>query len=68
MPTCDIERLKRRTPGMLKVSGLTELMHPPWLRGDHAPHGMEIELPACRGVSSLRRIAGLFDRERTREN
>ena len=36
-------------------------MHPSWLRGDHAPHGMEIELPACRGVSSLCRIAGLFD-------
>jgi hypothetical protein len=36
-------------------------MHPSWLRGDHAPHGMEIELPVDRGVSSLCRIAGLFD-------
>jgi hypothetical protein len=36
-------------------------MHPSWLRGDHAPHGMEIELPADRGVSSLCRIAAFFD-------
>jgi NitT/TauT family transport system substrate-binding protein len=28
-------------------------MHSSWLRVDHAPHGMEIELQVCRGVSSL---------------
>jgi hypothetical protein len=61
MPAHDIERLKRRIAGMPKHPVLPEPMHPSWLRGDHAPHGMEIELPVDRGVSSLCRIAGLFD-------
>ena len=61
MPAYDIAQLKGTHRRHAEASALTAPMHPSWLRGDHAPHGMEIELPVDRGVSSLCRIAGLFD-------